>query len=139
MRHCDTKCQKVALLISSFLSRDSTTHTRHRVAMSALFRASEIARYCSQFAIRCWFLHSADVICGASLPPEDSSREGFAFTLTRGESFALTLAAKLTLALCRGSAKMAKLRRILRHSSQKCLPSIKCLLYKVSTRCFAIS
>lgn len=58
---------------------------------------------------------------------------------SRGESFALTLAAKLTLALCRRSAKMAKLRRILRHGSQKCLPSIKCLLYKVSTRYFAIS
>lgn len=50
-----------------------------------------------------------------------------------------SLAAKLTLALCRGSAKMTKLRRILRHGSQKCLPSIKCLLYKVSARYFAIS
>lgn len=123
----------VALLISSFLSRDSTTPARHRVAV--LSRVSEIARYCSQFVIR-RFPHSADVICGASLPPEDSSRfGGFAFALTRGES----LAAKLTLALCRGSAKMAKLRRTLRHGSQKCLPSIKCLLYKVSAKYFVIS
>jgi len=49
MLHRDAK-YKVALLIVLFC-RDSTTHARHRVAVSALSVLSEIARYCSQFAI----------------------------------------------------------------------------------------
>lgn len=87
-----------------------------------LSRASEIARYCSQFTIRRFHIPltslAARTVRGKTSPLRARAR---------------SLAAKLTLALCRGSAKMAKLRRILRHCSQKCL------LYKVLTRYFAIS
>lgn len=67
-----------------FLSRDSTIHARHRVAVSALSVLSEIAQYCSQFAILGFHIPLTSFV-RASLSREKRSRGEDARVFARGE------------------------------------------------------